>query len=109
MIKNSNTSRGLIRTIVLIVIALLILSFLGFNLREIADSPTTKDNFSYVTTFVLKVWNDYLKAPVAYVWREVFINLIWEPITSFRDTGTVNDGSLTASSTPRLPNPPEVR
>lgn len=65
--------------VIVVVVALLILSYFGFNLRSLADSPTTQENFHYAINFVVDVWNNYLKTPVMYVWNDVFIKLIWGP------------------------------
>ena len=65
--------------IILVIIALLILSYFGFNLRNLVNAPTTQDNFSYTSSFVVGIWNDYLKAPLSYIWNQVFIPLIWNP------------------------------
>ena len=72
------SQKGIIKIIILIVIALLILSYFGYNIRSIVSAPNTQDNFSYVGGFVVDVWNNYLKAPAAYLWG-VFISLIWTP------------------------------
>ncbi len=48
---------GLIKMILLIVIALIVLGFFGYNLREIIDSPTVKGNLSYVWNAALLVLN----------------------------------------------------
>lgn len=75
--KAAAGNKGLIRTIVIIVIAILIVSYFGINLRALVTSSTTQDNISYVTTGAINLWNNYLKTPVTYVWNEVFVKLIW--------------------------------
>jgi hypothetical protein len=80
MVKKIGTDRGLIKMIVLIVIALLILSYLGFNLRNLVNSPTTQDNFSYVISFLGGLWNNFLKAPVLYLWNTILLPYVWNPI-----------------------------
>jgi len=79
MLKKNKTNRGLIKMILLIVVALLVLSYFGFNLRQIATSDTSKDNFGYVKEVVLNIWNKYLKKPAYYLWYDIFLKLIWEP------------------------------
>lgn len=74
-----NHQGGLIKTIVLIVIAILVVSYLGINLRALVTSPTTSDNFGYVKEATLYVWNNWLKKPADYLWNKLFIPLIWEP------------------------------
>ncbi len=77
--KNIPKNKGLVKIILAIVIALLILSYFGFNLRTLIDSPTTQDNFGYVASSTVSVWDKYLKAPATYVWKDIFIELIWNP------------------------------
>lgn len=71
--------RGLIKMIVIIVVALLIISYFGINIRALVSAPTTQDNFSYVATTSVSIWNNYLKAPTTYVWNKIFVELIWNP------------------------------
>ena len=42
MLNRINNQDGLVKTIIVIVVALLILSYLGFNLRGLIESPTTQ-------------------------------------------------------------------
>ncbi len=77
--KKIPTNRGLVKTIIMIIIALLILSYFGFNLRTLVSAPTTQDNFGYVASTTVTFWDKYLKNPAHYVWNDVFINLIWNP------------------------------
>ncbi len=102
MIKKIQSSRGIIRTIILVVIALLILSYFGFNLRSIANSDTSKSNFGYVKEVVLNIWNKYLKRPIQYLWYDIFLDLIWEP--AIRSLNNLKDGEKndTQSSASRL-------
>ena len=93
---------GLIKTIVLIIIAILIISYFGINLRALVTSPTTQDNVSYVTTGAINLWNNFLKEPVTYVWNEIFVKLIWNTALENLKSGSLNGPSLTSSSTPRL-------
>ncbi len=47
---NSNrslTNRGVIGTIILIVVALILLGYFGINFRTIVDSPLVRDNLLY--------------------------------------------------------------
>ncbi len=71
--------RGLVKMIIVIVVALLVLSYFGFNLRNIASSPTAQDNFSYVWGIVTNIWTNYLAKPAMYVW-EIIMKYILNPI-----------------------------
>ena len=85
--------KGFIKTIIVIVIALLIISYFGLNLRDLADAPTTQDNFHYVLQLVSDLWTNYLEKPVTYLWKEVFIDLIWNPAIEALKNKTVNGES----------------
>ena len=96
-------NRGLIGWIVIIVVVLLILSYYGFSLRTLVQSPTTQDNFGYVATTSVSVWDKYLKQPANYLWNDVFINLIWDPgIRNLKDMKN-NQPTDIQSSSPTLP------
>ncbi len=103
--KKIQTNRGLVRTIILIVIALLILSYFGFNIRAIVNSPVGQENFSYAQELMLKVWNGFLKTPVTYLWKNIFLDLIWNP--AFENLTKIKDGQMLSAgtSTPSIPSP----
>jgi len=82
MWTKKQTSGGFIKLIILIVIVILVLSYLGFDIKTFIDSDQTQGNLRYVWGFAVNVWNNYLKAPVLYLWNDVFINLIWSAFTS---------------------------
>ncbi len=62
---------GLIKLVLLIVITLVVLGFFGYNLREIVDSPTVKDNLAYVWGFIVKLWNMFLATPFHWIWDKI--------------------------------------
>lgn len=63
------TEQGFIKTIILVVVALIIISFLGIDIKQVIDSPTTQHNFSYVTQGILYIWDHFLKVPVLFLWN----------------------------------------
>lgn len=71
-----DTNRGIIKTILIIVIGVVILSYFGFNIREIVENPTTQSNLSYVWNMAVSVWKNYLEVSVMYIWQNIFIDLI---------------------------------
>ena len=73
-----NHQSGLVRTIIIIIIALLILSYFGFDLERLAKNPTTQKNFNFIEKVVLSLWQNVLKKPVMFVWN-IFVNYIWQP------------------------------
>ena len=59
--------KGLIKTILIIVIALIILGYFGFNIKDIINSSTVQSNLHVFWDFIFKIWNNYLATPVIYV------------------------------------------
>jgi len=74
-----NTQSGLIQWIILIVIAILILSYFGFSLRDLGDDPTTQDNFAFVVEWLKIIWVDYLRGPAIWAWENI-ISFVWNEL-----------------------------
>jgi hypothetical protein len=87
LIMKSN--RGLIKLLILILIALIVLGYYGFSVRQAVQNPTTQDNISYIWTGTVAVWNDYFKASATFLWN-IFVNDIWNPAIS--NLGTMKTG-----------------
>lgn len=101
--KFKNDNRGLIKWIVIIVIAVIVLSYFGFDLRSIVESDATQNNLGYVWGGVVTVWNEYLSQPILYFWNNIFIDLLWN---SFVDNmGRIKEGRATTieDMSPQLP------
>ena len=59
---------GFIKLLVLFVILIVIvISYLGIDLRAIVQSPETQGNLGYVWGLVVTVWDNYLERPVLYL------------------------------------------
>ena len=76
MILYKNTNRGLVRTIVIVLIALVILSYFGLNLRSIINSEAFQDNWDFLTGFLANIWSNYIKPAVIFVWERIIRPLI---------------------------------
>jgi hypothetical protein len=81
MIAFKNRNRGLIKMIIVILIALLLLAYFGLNLRSIVGSQTFVDNWNYLAGLISTIWNDYLKAPVMFLWNSIIVPLISKGVT----------------------------
>jgi len=77
-----NQKSGLIKTVLLIIIAIIILSYFGFDLRAIVEAPETQGNLGYVWGLLVTLWNNYLMQPAIYFWNNIFIDLLWEAFIS---------------------------
>jgi hypothetical protein len=73
------------------------MSYLGIDLRATVDSLSTQGNVRYVLDVSAVVWNKYLKKPVSYLWKNVFINLIWNSLVNILDKVNIKKTSRTAS------------
>ena len=105
--KSIPTNTGLVRTIILIVIALIILSYFGFNLREIVNSPTGKGNFTFTQEIMINIWNDYLKDPAIYLWH-IFKDLIWDPAIDSLTQMKNGESTIIDESGPRIAAPQAI-
>jgi hypothetical protein len=71
-------NRGLIKLLILILIALIVLGYYGISVRNAVQNPTSQDNISYIWNGTVDIWNSYLKAPAGFLWN-IFVNDIWDP------------------------------
>jgi len=97
-----NKQGGLIKWILIFVIFIIIISYLGLDLRAIVESPETQGNIGYVWSLTTTAWNNYLKSPVLYFWNNIFIDLLWESFVSNLErikAGDPNDFELMAPQT----------
>jgi len=76
---NTNKNSGFVKLILIIIITIIVLSYLGFNLRAIVESPETQGNLGYVWGLTVGVWDNYIGSPVMYLWNDIFIDLMWNP------------------------------
>ena len=75
-----NKNQGLIKTVILIVIALIVLGYFGFNIQDILNAETVRSNLSYAWDLTKDIWNNYLSAPFNWFWDNVVIDLVWNNI-----------------------------
>jgi len=75
--KFKNDKRGLVKWIVIVLIAVIVLSYFGFDLKAIIESEGTQNNLGYLWGLGVIVWNEYLSLPILYFWHNIFINLLW--------------------------------
>ena len=70
--KSFQTNRGLVRTLVVILIALLLLSYFGLNIRSIVDSETIQENWAFVRELAVNVWSNHMKPALFYLYSAIF-------------------------------------
>jgi hypothetical protein len=74
----NNKEAGLIKMIILIVIAIAILSWYGVDIKEFIMSEQFQKNWGYVINFIKDIWSDYLAAPAHYLWG-IWVTYLWDP------------------------------
>ncbi len=70
--KPFQTNRGLVRTIVVILVALLLLSYFGFNLRSIVGSEMFQENWTFVKELCLNIWENQMKPGLFFLYEAIF-------------------------------------
>lgn len=63
--KKYQTNRGFIKSIIIIIIAIAILSYYGIDLSDIWG-------------FIVSVWNNILVGPATYLWN-LWVQYVWTP------------------------------
>ncbi len=91
----------MIKWIIIIVLGLIFLGYIGFDVRKAVEAPTTQSNLTYVKNIAVYVWNKYLEKPATYLWKEIFIKLIWTPSIKILTDKVQNNitGEMSASTT----------
>ena len=69
-------NKGFIQIVIILILLLIILSLLGVSLSSLASNPILAENFGFVKTWSVWLWNNYVRAPFYYVWN-MFKELIW--------------------------------
>ncbi|MEN9614514.1 MAG: hypothetical protein RLZZ347_821 [Candidatus Parcubacteria bacterium] len=85
-----NKQSGFVRIILIILIAILILSYFGIDIKGVVEAPGTQKNIGYVWGWTVYVWSTYLEKPFNYLWHDIFIDKLW---SQFLDTlATIKKG-----------------
>jgi len=67
-IKKNNSEKGLIQTILLIIVVILVVSYFNIDMKQLVESETTQNNFSFVGGILHKIW-EILKPVVDMFWK----------------------------------------
>lgn len=83
----------MIKYIIIALILIIVLSFFGYDLQAIIESPMAQKNLMYAKDGVVYVWDNYLSRPVSYFWNNIFIGLLWNSFLN--NLGRINAGAPT--------------
>ena len=81
MIPRQRHNQGLIRMLIILFVVLLLLAYFGLNLRSIVGSQTFQDNWNFLTTTAVHIWNNVLKGPLTFIWDFILAPLISKTAT----------------------------
>ncbi len=74
--KQSRSS-GLIGIIVIIILAIITLSYFNIDLKTVVEKPETQKNLTYAAEQSASLWNTHLKEPVTSVWKAI-TGVVWK-------------------------------
>lgn len=80
-IQKPRRTRAFIGILVLVVVAILLISYLGFDLKKIFTSEAVVKNFSYVWSFLKMVWDNFLVVPWNFFWNDLMkplFEIMWK-------------------------------
>lgn len=60
------------------MIAIIVLSFFGYDLKAIIESPLAQKNLNYTKNGVEYVWDRFLKDPLTYLYKNIFVGVLWK-------------------------------
>lgn len=95
-----SNQQGLVRTILLIIVLIAILSFIGFDIRTFVESDIVQKNFSYVWSSATTIWNNYLSEPILYFWNNIFVTVVWESFIQALENIKEGENSFGADAIP---------
>jgi hypothetical protein len=73
-----SSNRGLVGIIVIIIVAILTLSYFNIDLKSVAEKPQTQQNIEYATITSKTVWDKYMSKPATYIWNTIVVEYIWK-------------------------------
>ncbi len=68
-----NYQNGWIQIVVIIIVAVLILSYFGFNIEDAVESEAAQENFSYLGRLFVALWDNFLSIPVLWLYNNILI------------------------------------
>lgn len=74
-----NKNRGFIKAIIIVVIAIIILSYF-MDFKSLFESKRLQDNYQYLKTLILSLWGNYISSWAHYLWDKIIIQFLYEDI-----------------------------
>ncbi|MEK9201746.1 MAG: hypothetical protein AAB944_02135 [Patescibacteria group bacterium] len=77
--------KGFIKDIIIIIIAVFLLNYFGFDVKKWLDSPEVKGQIFIVWDLIKNIWINYIQGPADYLWNQIIIGVVWEFILKVID------------------------
>ena len=68
---------GFIQLIIVLIIAVIVVGYFGFNVQQIIQSPSVSGNLGYAWGLAMNLWSNYLVVPVTFVWNKIIVGMFW--------------------------------
>jgi hypothetical protein len=78
MNSHRQSERGIIKEIIVILIAVFTLNYIGFDIKDFLNSQQVKEAFDATWDLFRTVWTSYIREPLLYVWNTVVVDFLWE-------------------------------
>lgn len=76
MLVVANRKKGLIGTVILVIIFLFVLAYFAIDLRGLSESPTFINNWNFVKEKVLFLWDKALGPVLGFIWENIFSQIL---------------------------------
>jgi hypothetical protein len=83
-------SGGFIKLLIAIIIALVVLSYFGFDLRSLIESPQTQANLKYFWGLLENIWFSYIWKGIGFIWNDIIVGYLWKNIVLIWQTASSN-------------------
>ncbi len=70
--------KGFIKDIIIIIVAVFLLNYFGFDVKGWLNSPEVKGQIFTIWDFIKNIWTSYIQGPVDYLWNQIIIGIVWE-------------------------------
>ncbi len=102
------TNQGLIKFIILLIIAIIVLGFFGISLKAVFMKETVQENLWFVWNGARYVWDNYLAGPANYAWN-IFYNLLWRSFVENAERIRGGKPPLLLEGQPQMPESSETQ
>ncbi len=93
-------NKGLVGILVIIILAIISLSYFNIDLEKELQKPETKQGIEYASKEGTTFWKTYLEKPLTDAWNKIIVGGLWDEFMK-----SVNETSLPPMPTIEAPEP----